>query len=74
MKTSEEKRQDRFNSFEKELIELVKKHNVEITLDYENRGGWDIDYYISFDFKTDESKEWEEGSNDYFQKRCNFIG
>jgi len=70
--TTEEKREERWIAFEKELSELVKKHNVEIALDSETNG-YSQNYFISFDFKNDESKEWEEGSNDYFQKRCNFI-
>ena len=71
----EQKREERWIAFEKELSELVKKHNVEITLDSENSpNGYSQNYFISFDFKNNESKEWEDGSNDYFQKRCNFIG
>ena len=74
MNNAEEKREERWIAFEKELSELVKKHNVEIVLDSESSGNYGSDeYFISFDFKNDESKEWEEGSNDYFQKRCNFI-
>ena len=73
MNNAEEKREERWIAFEKELSELVKKHNVEIQLDSESNG-WSQNHFISFDFKNDESKEWEEGSNDYFQKRCNFIG
>ena len=74
MNNAEEKREERWIAFKKELTELVKKHNVEIALDSESRGNYGCDeYFISFDFKNDESKEWEEGSNDYFQKRCNFI-
>lgn len=72
METIEEKREARWIQFEKELIELVKKHNVEMVLDSETKG-WELEYFISFDFKNDESKEWEEGTNDYFKKRCNYI-
>lgn len=75
MKTVEEKREERWLAFEKELTELVKKHNVEITLEYESNGNYGCDtYYIEFGFKNNESIEWEEGTNDYFQKKCNYIG
>ena len=74
MNNAEEKREERWIAFEKELSELVKKHNVEISLDDDMQDGWNHNYFIAFDFKNDESKELEEGSNDYFQKRCNFIG
>lgn len=73
METIEEKREARWIQFEKELNDLVKKHNVEIVLESETKG-WELEYFISFDFKNDESKEWEDGSNDYFQKRCNYVG
>lgn len=75
MENIKEKQEKRWSDFENELIELVKKHNVEINLDSESSSsGYSQNYFISFDFKNDNSKEWEEGSNDYFQKRCNFIG
>lgn len=73
MNNAEEKREERWIAFEKELSDLLKKHNVEINLEYESRGYRSDECFISFDFKNDESKEWKEGSNDYFQKRCNFI-
>lgn len=72
METIEEKREKRWKCFITELTELVKKHNVKIRLDYETLG-YNDEYFISFDFENDESKEWEDGSNDYFQKKYNYI-
>ena len=59
MNNAEEKREERWIAFEKELSELVKKHNVEIELDSEtSKDCWNHNYFISFNFKNDESKEW----------------
>lgn len=70
--TTEEKREERWIKFEQELKKLLKKHNVEIILESENKD-WYLDYFISFEFEHDDSKKWEEGVNDYFKKTCNYI-